>query len=404
MNSAACSDKNVAASVRQRLLNLAKQRGKRFDDLFQLYTLERWLKRIFSSTLLLVAFSAAANAVEAIAISKDGKGFVLADSGRPFVAWGFNYDRDYKMRLIEEYWDKEWDTVAADFREMKRLGANVVRVHIQFARFMDAPDKPNVAALDRLERLVTLAEEVGVYIDLTGLGCYRLEDQPKWYAQMNEQDRWAAQAAFWEAIAKRLAGRAGVMAFDLVNEPAMGSKPGVWVHEHALGGFHYVQFIALDAAGRDGAEIWRQWTRTLTAAIRKQDKRRLITVGLLPLPNTAMLRGVGAEVDYMSVHLYPKAGKIDEQLKTLKLYAVGKPLIVEETFPLECSMTEMQEFLEKSKGTANGWISFYWGKPMADLKKSTGIGDHMLLGWLEQFQKKAPVIRGERSGASDTNR
>ena len=35
------------------------------------------------------------------------------DSGRPFVPWGFNYDRDYKMRLIEEYWDKEWNTVAA---------------------------------------------------------------------------------------------------------------------------------------------------------------------------------------------------------------------------------------------------------------------------------------------------
>ena len=356
------------------------------------------LKLVLAAALLAAVYSIPAPALEAIVVSKDGLGFMGADSGRPFVAWGFNYDRDYKFRLIEEYWDKEWDTVAADFRAMKQLGANVIRVHLQFAKFMDAPEKPNAAALERLEKLVTLAEETGVYLDLTGLGCYRLEDQPLWYAQMLEKERWAAQAAFWEAITKRCAGRPGILAFDLVNEPAVGNKlaPGKWVHEATLGGFHYVQFITLDAAGRDGKELWQQWAHTLAAPIRTQDPRRLITVGLLPLPNKEMLKGVAPEVDYMSVHLYPKSGKIDEQIKTLKLYAVSKPLIVEETFPMECSAAEMLEFIEKSKPKANGWISFYWGKPMAELKASTEAGDRMLSGWLETFQKLAPEMRGGR--------
>jgi len=350
---------------------------------------------IILAALFVGSSAAPAGAEEAIDVAKDGKGFVLTESGRPFVPWGFNYDRDYKFRLIEDYWDKEWDTVAADFRAMKHLGANVVRIHLQFGKFMDAPDKPNAAALDRLEKLVALAEEVGLYLDLTGLGCYRLKDEPRWYAQMAEKDRWASQAAFWEAIARRCAGRPGVLAFDLMNEPAVGSKQraGQWVHPAELAGFHYVQFIALDAAGRDPAELWRQWVHTLASAIRKQDKHRLITVGLLPLPNPAMLKGVGAEVDYMSVHLYPKSGKLQQVLDTIKHYALGKPLIIEEMYPVECSAAEMAQFIQKSRGTACGWISFYWGKPLAELKNSTALGDQLQAGWLETSQRMAPTIQ-----------
>jgi len=318
-------------------------------------------KHILFAVLVSGVCAATAHAMEALAISKDGAQFVLAESGKPFIAWGFNYDRDYKLRLIEEYWDKEWDTVARDFRVMKELGANVVRVHFQFCKFMDAPDKPNLVALERLEKLVRLAEEIGLYLDVTGLGAYRLDDQPGWYTNLNEKDRWATQAVFWEAIARRLTGRPGVLAFDLMNEPTVGDKnpPGKWLFPSAFGPFYYVQYIALDTEGREGSEVWRQWVHTLATAIHNQDKRRLVTVGLLPLPNTAMLKGVAPEVDYMSVHLYPKARQIDDQIKTIKLYSVGKPLVVEEIFPLECSMPEMLDFIEKSKGMANGWISFY---------------------------------------------
>ena len=41
--------KNVADSVHQRLLNIARQSGRRFNDLFQHYALERWLFRLSQS-------------------------------------------------------------------------------------------------------------------------------------------------------------------------------------------------------------------------------------------------------------------------------------------------------------------------------------------------------------------
>lgn len=40
---------NLAKSVHQRLLNLSKQRGQRFNDLLQHYALERWLYRLSAS-------------------------------------------------------------------------------------------------------------------------------------------------------------------------------------------------------------------------------------------------------------------------------------------------------------------------------------------------------------------
>jgi len=111
-------------------------------------------------------------ALEWITTSEDGSGFVLAGSGAKFLAWGVNYDHGDSGRLLEDYWNTEWPTVVGDFKEIKALGANTVRIHLQTAKFMQTPTEPNQASLDRLARLVELAEETGLYIDVTGLGCY----------------------------------------------------------------------------------------------------------------------------------------------------------------------------------------------------------------------------------------
>src|SRR5437588_11601837 len=95
-----------------------------------------------------------------IAVSKDQKGFVLEPSGKEFVPWGFNYDHDETGRLIEDYWEAEWSRVEAHFAQMKNLGANVVRVHLQLGKFMDGPKKPTGKALDHLSKLLELAERL----------------------------------------------------------------------------------------------------------------------------------------------------------------------------------------------------------------------------------------------------
>jgi hypothetical protein len=144
---------------------------------------------------------AAAAPMPFVEVTPDGRSFRLAGAERPFAPWGFNYDHDDRSRLLEDYWYDEWDAVAGDFHEMQALGANVVRVHLQFAKFMRAPTQPDERNVRQLTRLLALAEETGLYLDLTGLGCYRKSDVPAWYDALDESGRWAAQAKFWEGVA-----------------------------------------------------------------------------------------------------------------------------------------------------------------------------------------------------------
>jgi len=339
--------------------------------------------------------------LEYIQVAKDKRGFVFTPSGRSFTPWGLNYGN--AGRLIEDFWDTDWATVAGDFRDMKGLGANVVRVHFQFGKFMDGADRPNPKALERLGKLLELADKTGLYLDLTGLGCYRKADVPKWYDSLSEEARRAAQARFWGAIAERCAKSPAVFCYDLMNEPFAGGgdrKPGEW-YAGKLADLYFVQFIALDVRGRPREEVARAWIKRLSAAIRKQDKVHLITVGLLPWDRTwGHLSGfipekVAPELDFVSVHIYPEKGKVDEAIQGLKEFAVDKPVVIEETFPLFCSAAEVEEFIKRSRGIARGWMGHYDGmtpERLEALKKenSLTIAQALYLEWLKRFQKLKP--------------
>jgi ubiquinone/menaquinone biosynthesis C-methylase UbiE len=336
-----------------------------------------------------------------VAVSKDKKGFVLEPSGRRFAPRGFNYDHDSKGRLIEDYWEDEWPAVESHFGQMKKLGANVVRVHLQLGKFMDGPEKPNAKALDRLGKLLELAERQRLYLDLTGLGCYHKKDVPAWYDKLSEKERWTVQARFWQVVASRCAASPAVFCYDLMNEPVVPGgrrKDGDWL-AGAFAGKHFVQFITLDQAGRPRPDIARQWIHRLAAAVREKDKRHLITVGLVDwsLDRKGITSGfvpdkVTDDLDFISVHVYPKRGKVDEALETLAGFAVGKPVVIEETFPLACSTQELEDFIDRSKKHAAGWIGFYWGTPPEELRRSNSISAVLTLGWLELFQKKAKEL------------
>src|SRR6187551_20650 len=69
-----------------------------------------------------------------VRVAADKSGFVLEPSGRAFRVWGVNYDHDPPGRLIEDYWIEEWPRVEQDFAQIRKLGANVVRVHLQFGK------------------------------------------------------------------------------------------------------------------------------------------------------------------------------------------------------------------------------------------------------------------------------
>ena len=104
---------------------------------------------------------------------------------------------------------------------------------------------------------------------------------------------------------------------------------------------------------------------------------------------------IAGELDFLCVHLYPEQGKLDEALQKLAGFSVGKPVVIEETFPLKCGMDEFAQFIQRSEKTACGWIGFYWGKPPEELRRSPEMKDALLLGWLDFF-----VSRGSNRAAA----
>ena len=187
--------------------------------------------------LFIVASQATAGEMQLVRISDDKRTFGLEKSGRLFVPWGFNYDHDENGRLLEDYWEKEWPKVEADFWEMKQLGANVVRIHLQVGKFMKAANQPNEANLERLGHLVALVENLSIYLDITGLACYRKKEVPDWYDRLGEQQRWDVQARFWEAVAQRCDKSPAIFCYDLMNEPVVPGgtrKPGDWSSNNSL--------------------------------------------------------------------------------------------------------------------------------------------------------------------------
>jgi Cellulase (glycosyl hydrolase family 5) len=353
--------------------------------------------------LFVVASEAGASGLERIKPGPDGTHFVLEKSGEAVVMWGFNYDRDDSGRLLEDYWGDEWATVAEDFREMKALGANVVRVHLQLARFLKDATKPDEENLARLARLVKLAEETGLYLDVTGLGCYHKKDVPAWYDALMEADRWDVQARFWKVVAGACKDSSAIFCYDLMNEPILDGGEGKkdWLPGEGLGGKHYVQRITTDLKGRLDKEVARAWVETLTGAIRSVDGKTMITVGVIPWAQ--VFKGakplfyapeVCQTLNFVSVHFYPKAGKLDDDIAALKVYEVGKPLVVEEFFPLSASFEETEAFMKQARPIVDGWISFYWGKSIEENEKKGDMTGALVAGWLKRFRTMSPYGPG----------
>ena len=337
--------------------------------------------------------------LEFVRVSTNGKSFVCEPSGTVFVPWGFNYDHDEAGRLIEDYWETEWSKVEEDFREMKQLGANVVRIHLQFGQFMVSEGQPNSNALALFEKLLRLAERTGLHLDVTGLGCYHKKDVPPWYDELNEERRWASQANFWRAVARVGHGSPAIFCYDLMNEPVAPHKEGVgkdWLGP-PFAGKHFVQWISREGKGRERPAIAKAWIRQLTSAIRAEDPDHLITVGLvdwsLPRPGLDSAfhpEVIAPELDFLSVHIYPESGKVEAAIETLKAFNVGKPVIIEETFFLSCTPEEFEGFFQRAKAHAAGWVGFYWGKTLEECRGSKEFVDALMLRWLEWFQKAKP--------------
>lgn len=337
-----------------------------------------------------------AASMETVKIAPDKKGFVLHPSGDRYIPWGHNYASvDIMERLANDP-----ARVEREFAEMKAAGTTVARIHPEMPRILTGADKADPNALDQLSKLLRIAENSGIYLKITGVACYKIKDRMAWYDSMDEQDRWKTQAFFWETIARTCAASPAVFAYDLINEPAAVGKPADGWYMGKMGDVEFCQWLSLNPGKRNGDDIFREWTKHMVAAIRKHDQTHLITLGMLPFPGA--YKAAAEQLDFVSPHLYPKTSKVDDEIKLLKQFDWGKPIVIGETFPLSCGVDDERDFLLQSREFAHGWMGHWPDESpakLAELQKAgkATIHNAIWLSWVDLFREIGPQMTGGTS-------
>jgi hypothetical protein len=339
---------------------------------------------LWAALVLLAGYGT--SGMDLVKIAADQKHFVLEPSGEPYVPWGHNYGSvDIMQRLAQEP-----ERVEREFAEMKAAGTTVARVHPEMPAFFQGPERIDAQAIERLRQLLSIAEKTGIYLQITGLACYKISGRMAWYDALDDEGRWKVQEFFWATIAETCAKSPAVFCYDLANEPTAGGKRADGWYTGRMGDVEFCQRLTLDPGKRPAEEILREWTRRMVAAIRQHDSKRLITLGMLPFPGA--YKAAAEQLDFVSPHLYPKSMKVDEEIELLKKFDFGKPIVIGETFPLSCSAAEEREFLLKSRGLAQGWIG-HWPdqtpEQLAELKQQgkISLAQAIWLSWVELFRE-----------------
>lgn len=295
----------------------------------------------------------------------------IDENGQPFFPWGFNYTNAALVDLVEDYWMMEdaWEILERDFQEMNAYGANTVRIHLQYVKFMEDPYTPKPISFERLERMANMAEANDLYLIVTGLAAYRLSDTLSWYDGLDDNGRWATQKLFWQNVAATLKDHSCVFAYDLINEPvvASGCHPDSsncsWYPAGGqFGGYQFIQNISIDPANTYWETIG-SWSDEMTSAIRQEDEVTMITVGLLPL---GPIHSISSHFDILSTHIYPNSNDLTASVNYVLNNQSDKPFLIEEFYNLNCSAADLEVFLQQIEGNYHGLIGHYMGKTIEE--------------------------------------
>ena len=277
--------------------------------------------------------------LDRLQVDRSGDYLVGASTGVRFTPWGMRTPGV----IPETFWNDDFDRLVEAFRETRRMGSNLVRFNLQFSSFVGPPSPghpdgtPNKANLARLQDTVDLAEQTGMYIELSGLRIQLDYDNGDWYATRDEAARWRSQAVFWSAIASQLKHSDAVAWFDLMNEPAVPTEVQQTWCRSTLGP-RLLRAIPHQGSGRPDQRRDDPRVDDRHAHGDPRDGgglQRLISVAALPYGNSGFRPQDVTDLEEIAiVHLYPVVGEHDRAgARRREAKPNGQPLILDETGP-----------------------------------------------------------------------
>jgi hypothetical protein len=308
------------------------------------------------------------------------KGSHLVAGGRRFVAFGFNYAGRHGSQPLYSFADPSTRRLRGyvdAMRRARRLGANSMRIFLQLFDFIHRSRgriHVDQTALAHLREVLGAAERLHLYLDLTGDLVWVPGSSPRWYDTMPARARWRVQARFWSAVSRVAAPSPAVLCYELSTQPRIGADSPTW-YKGPPGALNYTQFVVKHAGNRNPEALARAWIRTLSRAIRANDSRHLIGIGLTPaLKGPFGPANVAPLLDLLLVHLYPRTGHEAASLYTAGLFAAqSKPVILGETAILHDDRATQGNFLVRSRRFFDGYLSFFYGHRPQQAKRLRGL-------------------------------
>ncbi len=330
---------------------------------------------------------------EPVRIKADGSGFEGAVSLRPFSVWGG--DLPYPQPIT---------TMVDDFRDVRRMGANTIRLLLETEDLVNAPScggcapTINATALNQLGDVATAADQTGIYLDITGIGIdshhgpvNMTETNPfhSWYDDLgssgaDEQLRWQAQTVFWGAVANKLRTHNSTLLYDLVNEPTFAPTPTTpattWCFSNnplpsdtSCWNQNPVKSLTdptNPTITRTPQAVVSAWFGGMRNAIRATDTTHPISVGVISAINptltgcaglygSAAIGATGAELTLP--HFYPNAaGEADQARQTVECKLPNKPQIIEETYSQGDPVT-LEKYITDTSAVSAGYLGHFIG-------------------------------------------
>jgi hypothetical protein len=217
------------------------------------------------------------------------KGTRFSLLGKPFVPKGINY---YPQKTPWTFFWTKYDgqIVRRDFKIIKKLGFNTVRIFVNYNDF----NKGNVPPerLIQVQNLLDNAQETGIKVIMTlfdFVGDYRLQN-------FTSTDRQL------ETLLRAFNKHPAIMAWDLKNEADLD--------------YHY----------HDPQDV-KEWLTWIIKRAKMYDPNHLITLGWAFPPNADFL---SKEVDFVSFHSYKTTQELSFDIDKLQMKVFDRPLVLEE--------------------------------------------------------------------------
>lgn len=293
----------------------------------------------------------------------------LCRGKEPFRVFGVqNLEGNFERAFYQEGSPEQRASMTARVSALRALGVNTMRIHLQLFDFIERHGNGDLVAradvFDNLWFLLEAARREGLYLLVSGNNAWIPRDVPAWYDELSYRERWDVQAFFFEHLTRNAASSPAVLAFELMSEPIIQEDPDAPWYSGEFDGYFFAQAIARGVPREESARVVREWVEHLSAAIRRHDNERLITIGAIGAFHAGPF-GVGNTaplLDVLSPHIYPRWDNPDyAEIWVRSWAAADKPVVVGETHLFLSNEQMFREFLTTSSPVVDGYISFYFG-------------------------------------------